>query len=176
MMRPKSGTGASLPENGGAQRGYWKEKSLAEMSSAEWEALCDGCGRCCLNKLEDWDTGEIHWTNVACRLLDGHSCACSDYSNRFDHVPDCIQLTPAKVSELGWLPPSCAYRLVHEGKDLMPWHHLISGSRETVHEAGVSVRGRCVPEDGIEPEDYEEHLVRWPGQMPRRSRKPTTGK
>ncbi len=134
------------------------------MSEAQWESLCDGCGRCCLNKLEDWDTGEIHWTNLACKLLDRHTCRCGDYQNRFAKVPDCIALSPGKVGELSWLPPTCAYRLVDEGKDLHDWHPLISGRPESVHEAGVSVRGRAISEEGLGPEDYEDHLVEWPGK------------
>jgi uncharacterized protein len=143
---------------------FWKRKKLAEMSRTEWESLCDGCGRCCLNKLEDWDTGEIYWTDIACELLDCNNCRCGDYANRFARMPDCIALDPDNVSTLGWLPPSCAYRLVHEGKDLYNWHHLISGSRETVHEAGISVQGRAVSGEGFEPEDYEDHIVTWPGE------------
>lgn len=149
---------------------FWREKSLEAMSDAEWEALCDGCGRCCLNKLEDWDTGEIYWTNVACRLLDGQSCRCSDYANRQDTVPDCVRLTPQTVPEIGWLPPSCAYRLVAEGRDLYWWHYLVSGDLDTVHAAGVSVRGRTVSEEGMEPEDYEDHLADWPGKVPEAAR------
>lgn len=141
---------------------FWRRKSLAEMSESEWESLCDGCGRCCLNKLEDWDTGEILWTNIRCRLLDGESCRCLDYENRQQKVPDCIGLTPASVRDLSWLPPTCGYRLVREGHDLYWWHHLVSGSRETVHQAGISVRGRTVPEAGIAFEDYEDYLVDWP--------------
>ena len=143
---------------------FWKTKTLAQMSSDEWEALCDGCGRCCLNKLEDWDTGEIQWTNIACKLLDGNSCRCTDYKNRLAKVPDCIQLDLAKLDELKWLPPTCAYRLIHEGKDLFDWHPLVSGSSESVHEAGISVRNRTIPEEGLAVEDYEEHLVTWPGE------------
>jgi uncharacterized cysteine cluster protein YcgN (CxxCxxCC family) len=145
---------------------FWEQKPLDQLSPTEWEALCDGCGRCCLNKLEDWDTGEIYWTNIACTLLDANTCRCSDYSDRFAHVPDCIQLDVAKVETLTWLPPTCAYRLVNEGRDLYWWHHLVSGDPETVHEAGISVRGRTVPEDGLEPEDFEDYLVQWPGQEP----------
>ncbi|MFD2237035.1 YcgN family cysteine cluster protein [Aureimonas populi] len=145
---------------------FWREKPLEALSTAEWEALCDGCGRCCLNKLEDWDTGQIHWTDVGCRLLDGQSCRCSDYANRQATVPDCVKLTPQEVRTLSWLPPTCAYRLVAEGHDLYWWHHLVSGDRDTVHEAGVSVRGRIVSEVGMEPEDYEDHLAAWPGEVP----------
>ena len=112
------------------------------MSSAEWESLCDGCARCCLEKLEDEDTGKIYFTHVSCKLLDAGLCACKDYANRSDQVPDCVRLTPENVRTLNWLPPSCGYRLVAEGRDLYWWHPLISGDPDTVHEAGVSVRGR----------------------------------
>jgi uncharacterized cysteine cluster protein YcgN (CxxCxxCC family) len=145
---------------------FWKRKRLDEMTAAEWESLCDGCGRCCLNKLEDWDTGEIAWTDVACRLLDRESCRCSDYPNRFATVPDCLKLTPEAVGELAWLPPSCAYRLVDEGRDLAWWHPLVSGDPETVHAAGVSVRGRVVSETDVPVERFEEHLADWPGRPP----------
>jgi uncharacterized protein len=149
---------------------FWERKALEELDAREWESLCDGCGRCCLNKLEDWDTGEIAWTNVACRLLDGQSCRCSDYEDRQREVPDCVQLTPETVRAIGWLPPSCAYRLVAEGRPLYWWHHLVSGDRDTVHAAGISVRGRTVSEEGLEPEDYEDHLADWPGEDPNTGR------
>ncbi|MES0882962.1 YcgN family cysteine cluster protein [Roseibium sp. SCP14] len=145
---------------------FWKTKTLDEMTSEEWESLCDGCARCCLNKLEDWDTGEIVWTDVACTLLDSGSCRCKDYENRAATVPDCIQLTPDEVRTLSWLPPTCAYRLVREQKDLYWWHPLVSGDRETVHAAGISVRNRTVSEDGMQLEDYENHVVSWPGELP----------
>ena len=141
---------------------FWKTKKLAEMDPAEWESLCDGCGRCCLNKLEEWDSGVILWTNIGCELLDCESCRCKDYENRAALVPDCIQLTPQAIGEIGWLPPTCAYRLVHEGRELYWWHPLVSGDGETVHQAGVSVRGRAVEDHGIDPEDYEDYLVDWP--------------
>ena len=112
------------------------------MSNAEWESLCDGCARCCLEKLEDEDTGKIYFTHVSCKLLDAGLCACKDYPNRSDKVPDCVRLTPENVRTLNWLPPSCGYKLVAEGRDLYWWHPLISGDPNTVHEAGVSVRGR----------------------------------
>ncbi|MDF1779043.1 MAG: YcgN family cysteine cluster protein [Rhizobiaceae bacterium] len=141
---------------------FWKTTSLEDMTQQQWESLCDGCGRCCLNKLEDWDTGEIAWTNVACRLLDSSSCRCGDYENRQAKVPECISLTPDAVRAIAWLPPSCGYRLVAEGRDLYWWHPLISLDPQTVHQAGVSVRDRTVPEDGMEPEDFENHIVDWP--------------
>ena len=132
------------------------------MSDKEWESLCDGCGKCCLNKLEDWATGEIYWTNIGCELLNCDTCRCSDYENRSAIIDDCIQLTPEKIGEIGWLPPTCAYRLINEGRPLYWWHYLVSGDRETVHQAGVSIRGRVIPDDGIAVEDYEDHLVDWP--------------
>lgn len=145
---------------------FWRRKRLSEMTAREWESLCDGCGRCCLNKLEDWDTGEIHWTVVACRLLDAGTCRCTDYANRRERVPDCLKLTPEGLGNLGWLPPTCGYRLVAEGRDLRWWHPLVSGDPETVHRAGISVRGRTISEEGLEPEDYEDFLSDWPGTDP----------
>lgn len=140
---------------------FWKTKTLAEMSQKEWESLCDGCGKCCLLKLEDWHTGKIDYTNVACRGLDTQSCKCNFYANRQDHVPDCIVLRPAMVKRFKWLPGTCAYRLVAEGKDLEWWHPLVSGDPETVHESGVSVRGRAVPESDVDEDRIEDHIVKW---------------
>lgn len=145
---------------------FWKQKTLDNMSREEWESLCDGCGRCCLNKLENEDTGEIIWTNVACSLLDDETCQCGDYDNRSTLVPDCIKLTPDSVRTLTWLPATCAYRLVREGEDLYWWHPLISGEVESVHMAGISVRGMTVSEEGMNVEDYEDHLVTWPAENP----------
>jgi uncharacterized cysteine cluster protein YcgN (CxxCxxCC family) len=144
-----------------AMNEFWRHKTLEELSPQEWETLCDGCGKCCLAKLEDEDTGEIHWTSVGCRLFDGATCRCRDYENRLASVPDCIRLTPQNVRTIPWLPHSCAYRLVAEGRDLYWWHHLVSGSRETVHQAGISMRGRvsASEDDLAEPEDYFDHLL-----------------
>jgi uncharacterized cysteine cluster protein YcgN (CxxCxxCC family) len=144
---------------------FWKTKSLSEMSPQEWESLCDGCGRCCLHKLRDEDTDEITWTNVACRLLDRDTCRCGDYANRRRRVPDCVQLTPQAVAEIDWLPPSCAYRRLQEGRDLAWWHPLVSGDPATVHSAGVSIRGRAIDEREAGPLEY--HLAEWPGRRPR---------
>jgi uncharacterized protein len=143
---------------------FWKTKSLTEMIPSEWESLCDGCGKCCLSKLEDEDTGEIHWTSVACRLFDSGACKCRDYSNRTKKVHDCVQLTPENVGTISWLPATCAYRLVNEGKDLFDWHPLISGSPNTVHEAGISVRGKVTAfEDDLgSTDDYLLHMLRKP--------------
>lgn len=145
---------------------FWRRLTLDEMSPQEWESLCDGCARCCLNKLEDWDTGAIYWTNVRCSLLDETSCRCSDYPNRTTRVPDCIPLDAEAARTLTWLPPTCGYRLVAEGRDLYWWHPLVSGDPDTVHLAGISVRGRTVSEAGMAVEDYENHLVEWPGERP----------
>ncbi|MCP4381573.1 MAG: YcgN family cysteine cluster protein [Hyphomicrobiales bacterium] len=145
---------------------YWRRLSLAEMSAEQWESLCDGCGRCCLNKLEDWDTGDIFWTDVVCRLFDDETCSCNDYSNRTTRVPDCQPLTPDNVLQLKWLPPTCAYKLIGEGRELYWWHPLVSGDADTVHFAGISVRGRTVSENDVSTEDLEDHVVDWPGETP----------
>lgn len=139
---------------------YWKRRALAEMSRAEWEALCDGCGKCCLEKLEDADSGEISHTDVACRLLDVGTCRCTRYAERRRYVPNCEALSAEKILKLSWLPSSCAYRLLAEGKALPDWHHLVSGDRELVHRIGASVRGRAVPEFRAGP--LEHHIVTWP--------------
>lgn len=147
---------------------FWRTKTLAQMSKAEWESLCDGCGRCCLHKLRDDETDEIEFTNVACRLLDTQTARCGNYANRKTYVPDCVKLTPKKLEKLDWLPPSCAYRLVRDGKDLPSWHPLRSHRPESVVEAGASVVGRCVNERDAGP--LEHHITKWPGQMPKRRR------
>jgi uncharacterized cysteine cluster protein YcgN (CxxCxxCC family) len=136
---------------------FWEEKPLDRMSRAEWESLCDGCGKCCIHKLEDEETGEVLPTNVACRLLDRRSGQCKDYRRRKMFVPECVRLTPAKLRQMDWLPSTCAYRLLDEGKPLADWHPLISGDPESVHTAGISVRGWTVSED--EAGDLEQHIV-----------------
>ncbi|MGV8936044.1 MAG: YcgN family cysteine cluster protein [Allorhizobium sp.] len=141
---------------------FWQTKALDEMTPVEWESLCDGCGLCCLNKLEDWETGEVAFTSVACKLLDGDTCRCKDYDHRQKIIPDCIQLTPQSVDDISWLPPTCGYRLVRDGEDLYWWHPLVSGDPETVHAAGISARGRTVSEDDVPVEDFEDYLVEWP--------------
>jgi uncharacterized cysteine cluster protein YcgN (CxxCxxCC family) len=144
---------------------FWKTKPLDAMSREEWESLCDGCGRCCLHKLREEETNALSFTNVACRLLDLDTCRCSRYADRQRYVPDCVSLSPGTLAEIDWLPPSCAYRLLAEGKDLAWWHPLVSGDPETVHTAGVSVRGRAVSERRAGP--LEHHITDWPGRMPR---------
>ncbi len=140
---------------------FWKTKTLAEMSEAEWESLCDGCGKCCLVGLEDADTGEVYLTDVACKLLDGQSCRCKDYPNRKQFVPDCVKLTPENVPTLSWLPRTCAYRLVHEGRDLFPWHPLNTGDPESVHAANVSVRGKTRPEGRMKTRHLIKRITQW---------------
>ena len=142
------------------QQPFWQTKTLDQMTKAEWESLCDGCARCCLNKLENETTGEIQFTDVACRLLDTEKCRCVSYDDRKRYVPDCKILTPKNIKRLSWLPSTCAYRLIDEGKDLFWWHPLVSGDPETVHQAAVSVRGRVVSER--DTDDLEGRVVGWP--------------
>src|SRR4029450_12455865 len=129
---------------------FWKRKTLAQMSKQEWESLCDGCGMCCVNKLEYEGTGELAQTDTCCKLLDPKTARCRDYKNRKKIVPDCIQLTHKVVAKMAWLPKTCGYRLVHFKQDLYWWHPLVSGDPETVHQAGISARGRGIPEDQVE--------------------------
>ena len=135
---------------------------MADMNRAEWEALCDGCGKCCLNKLED-DEGTVALTRVACRLLDDSTCLCTNYKDRRTYVPECIVLTPATLEKnLYWLPQTCAYRLIYEGRPLFDWHPLISGDPESVHQAGVSVKGMTLPEFQVDEDDWEDHIIEEP--------------
>lgn len=140
---------------------FWKTVPLEEMTAAQWEALCDGCGKCCLAKLEDEDTGDIYFTSVGCRLFDAGTCRCTDYANRLKTVHDCVRLTPQNVRAIPWLPSTCAYRLVADGQELAWWHPLVSGSPDTVHEAGISVRGKVTANESdlAEPEDYFDHML-----------------
>jgi uncharacterized protein len=152
---------------------FWKTVALEDMTPEQWESVCDGCGRCCLVKLEDEDTGRIHATDIACRLFDAGACRCRDYDNRTSVVPDCVGLTPKEVRTLPWLPPTCGYRLLAEGKDLAWWHPLVSGSAETVREAGVSVAGKVFGgEDEIALEDVVDRIKAWPLRWPRKARDP----
>ena len=159
-----------MTEECGGAAPFWT-KPLEELSRSEWERLCDGCGRCCLLKLEDEDTGDIHHTSVACRLLDKHSCRCGDYPKRKKIVPDCVRLTLAKLKKVRWLPPSCAYRLRLEGHDLPFWHPLISGDPNSVHRVGMSARGRIEGDDGvIDTDDLPRYIRLWPKRWPKSAR------
>jgi uncharacterized cysteine cluster protein YcgN (CxxCxxCC family) len=151
---------------------FWKRKSLKEMTNAEWESLCDGCGRCCLNKLLDEETAVTYFTNVGCKLLDCATARCGDYENRARKVPDCVQLTPRNLARIDWLPPTCGYKLVAQGKDLYWWHPLVSGDPDTVRIAGVSVAGR-VPhtEETVPDDELEDHIVSWPARVPKAARR-----
>ncbi|MFD2206564.1 YcgN family cysteine cluster protein [Kiloniella antarctica] len=141
---------------------FWQTKKLEEMSDPEWESLCDGCGKCCLVKLEDADTEEIVDTDVVCKLLDLGTCQCSQYKTRHQYVPDCIKVTADNIETLNFMPPTCAYRLLHEGKDLPWWHPLITGDANSVHDAGVSTLDKVVSETEVEDADLEDHVVEWP--------------
>ena len=140
----------------------WIDRPLDRLDERQWERLCDGCARCCLLKLEDIDTGEIAWTDIACHLLDRQTCRCTDYRQRTARVPDCVSLDPETVRTTRWLPPTCAYRLRAEGRGLPSWHPLLSGSPRSVLDAGISVHGRTVSETDVDPDRMEDHIVDWP--------------
>lgn len=140
---------------------WWHEKSLAELSAEQWEALCDGCAKCCLHKLEDEDNGEVFYTRVRCRYLDEATCRCSDYPRRSVLMPNCIQLQAESVEDLDWLPSTCAYRLRAHGERLPEWHPLVSGDTATVHRAGISIRGRAISDEFVHPDGFDEHIVHW---------------
>ncbi len=144
---------------------FWQTKTLEEMSTQEWESLCDGCGKCCLLRMEDADKAEIIYvTNIRCKLLDGASCQCKNYEKRQHFVPDCVKLTPEKVKKLAWIPHTCAYRLIAEGKKLPSWHHLVCGDKNAVHEAGQSVKNATVCEQDVDEDEHYRHITIWPGE------------
>ncbi len=145
---------------------FWKTTPLDKMDLNQWESLCDGCGKCCLLKLEDEDTGDIAYTRIHCKLLDAGTCQCSDYANRKAIVEDCVKLTPAGLEEINWMPQSCAYRLIRDGKDLPDWHHLVCGDRERIHTEGHSIKGRTVSEDTVFDEDQIDWIIDWEGNPP----------
>lgn len=139
---------------------FWESKTLEQLTADEWESLCDGCGKCCLHKLEDEDTDEVFYTNVACRLLNTGTCKCRDYSGRKKEIPDCLVLTVEDIPSFHWLPSTCAYRLIADGKGLFDWHPLIAGKDE-IHLQGFSVQNKVISGEYIHPDDFEEHIVRW---------------
>lgn len=142
---------------------FWETVPMSRMTRPEWEALCDGCGKCCMNKLEDEDSGEVVLTRVACRLFDDTTCACAQYPIRHQFVPECIVLKPTNMdANLYWMPETCAYKLLWQGKRLHDWHPLISGDPQTVHEAGVSMQSRTVPEFDVDEDDWEDHIIEEP--------------
>ena len=140
---------------------FWKTKTLEQMSPAEWETLCDGCGRCCVEKLENKKTGKVYFTNVSCRFLDAEKCSCTAYRQRRQKAPWCLSLTAKMVPKIRWLPKSCAYRLIHERRGLAWWHPLVSGRRETVHQAGISVSGKVISSTHVHPDDLVNYVVDW---------------
>ena len=140
---------------------WWDTLELVQLTEAQWEALCDGCARCCLHKLQDEDDGRIYYTSVRCRYLLEASCRCSDYPNRTRLMPNCMQLSPGVMADLDWLPPTCAYRLRGEGRALPAWHPLVSGDPESVHRAGISIRGRSISDEYVHPDGYDEYIVTW---------------
>jgi uncharacterized cysteine cluster protein YcgN (CxxCxxCC family) len=144
---------------------FWKEKTFKEMSESEWESLCDGCGKCCLSKfIENEDTKELFYTNIACKLLDAATGQCSKYNDRFKYVSDCQKVDRDSVSKYYWLPTNCAYRLLSEGKPLPSWHHLLTGSRDKMHELGLSVRNKIISEELVHPADAKDYIVLWAAQ------------
>lgn len=143
---------------------FWQHKALDELDEAEWESLCDGCGRCCLIKLEDVDDGGIYFTDVACRLFDQRRCRCTHYTQRHREVADCLALRPLRADLLSALPESCAYRRLAEGRGLADWHPLVSGDPESVHRAGISMRGKVYAEGDVDVDDLEEHIIDFPSQ------------
>lgn len=143
------------------ERVFWQRKTLSEMTTEEWESLCDGCGKCCLHKLEDEDTGEVYYTRVACRLLDTDTCRCSDYAHRQQQVPDCLVLTADRIDSFHWLPGTCAYRRLAEGRPLPLWHPLLTGDSASVRASGHSVAGKTLSEAEVAEEDRQDYLVHW---------------
>lgn len=166
---PAAGAEPELP--------FWRTTPLAAMNAEQWESLCDGCGRCCLVKMEDEETGVVVYTDVACQLFDTGTCRCSDYANRSQKVEDCVRLTPEAVATLSWLPPTCAYRLLQEGQDLPFWHPLVSGDPDSVRAAGISVAGRVAGlEDDYGVFELIDRLVTWPVRWPKGAKGPQSAK
>lgn len=144
-----------------AQQVFWYQKRLQDMTQDEFEAVCDGCGKCCLHKLEDEDTGDVYYTKVACRFLEASNCRCRTYPTRQQEVPDCVVLTPDTVADTWWLPETCAYKLLDQGLPLFDWHPLVSGDPESVHKAGMSVANKVIAEQDVNLDDLEDYVIRW---------------
>lgn len=159
---PERGRSFTIGDMTKAPTPFWETTPLHEMSRPQWESLCDGCGRCCLHKLRDEETDAIHYTSVACRLLDTSTCQCTDYAQRHRKVQDCITLTAEMIAELDWLPPDCAYRRLSENRGLPEWHPLITGTQESLRQSGASAAGRCISER--KAGDLEDYLVDWPSE------------
>ena len=138
---------------------FWQEKSLQEMTPQEWESLCDGCAKCCLHKLQDDETDEVYYTAVHCRYMERNTCRCTVYEERNTKVPECVWLTPDQASEFFWLPPTCGYRLLAEGKDLPDWHPLITGDPQSVHTSGMSIRNTGIPDNQVKEDDWEDYII-----------------
>jgi uncharacterized cysteine cluster protein YcgN (CxxCxxCC family) len=155
---------------------FWKTKTLAQMNEAEWESLCDRCGKCCVISIEDADSGVLYLTDVSCKLFDSKACQCGDYANRKKFVPDCVKLTPKNVPKLDWLPRTCAYRLVSEGRDLYWWHPLVSGDPDTVHAARASVRGKTRPEGRLKMPGLIKRITKWPEPLDKPPKRAKGGK
>lgn len=151
-----------MTDSEGLRPKFWETVALEDMRPAEWEAVCDGCAKCCLISLEDEEDGTVYMTDVHCHLLDCNACRCTDYSNRSERVPSCIHLTPDNLDAVFWMPKSCSYRRLMEDRGLAAWHHLLTGDPNSIHRAGASIRGRSVPETDVEPHDLEDRLVDWP--------------
>ncbi len=145
----------------GSNQAFWQQKSLADMDELEWESLCDGCGRCCLVKLENEDSGEIYFTNIACRLFDDQTCRCKNYSQRHQEVTDCLSIRPMQGLLQGALPTSCAYRRLAEGRELADWHPLVSGEPDSVHASGISMRGWVIPEAAVASDELEDYIIQF---------------
>ena len=144
-----------------SQNQFWKTIALDQLDKDQWESICDGCGKCCVLKLEDVDTGDVHYTDVACKLLDCENARCTNYVARKTHVPDCVLLTPDNLGILSWMPQSCAYRLIYEKKDLPDWHPLITNDANSTMLTGHSVANRVVPEGIVDEDDLPDHITNW---------------
>ena len=146
------------------EKPFWRVKKMKDMNKQEWESLCDNCGKCCCIRLEDEETGDIYITDVACKLFDAETCKCTSYASRSEKVSDCVKLTKDNIDKLQWMPRTCAYRLISEGKELPYYHHLVSGSSSTIHDEGMSVKNEVVSETIVSEDEQIKRIVIWPGE------------